>query len=240
MISLDVDFSARHIMLRPLWLDLPQSTIDHILLDQLVPRIRSHEGDLVAHAAALSVDNEALLILGASGRGKSTLAAVLKTLGCTLLGDDAVTLSRDENRIMARAIYPSLRLLPDSVEAIYGQGECTSPMAHYTTKLRVANETAARLASAMPVRCIFFLSAPSPDLKGIEIQSMNPAEVCMELIQESFALDPSDTTRAAQRLTFSSRMAECTVAFKLNYPRDYRQVAGVGRAVIQAAGSEHR
>ena len=47
------------------------------------------------HAAAVSLNGRALLLPGASGQGKSTLAAALAAAGLPLFGDDTVVLSRD-------------------------------------------------------------------------------------------------------------------------------------------------
>lgn len=44
------------------------------------------------HASAVSWQGRALLILGASGAGKSDLALALMALGCDLVGDDRVRL----------------------------------------------------------------------------------------------------------------------------------------------------
>jgi hypothetical protein len=54
----------------------------------------------------------------------------------------------------------------------------------------------------------------------------------MELLRESFALDPSDTIQAARRLDQASRVAQLLPAFKLAYPRTYEFLPEVGRAVI--------
>jgi hypothetical protein len=55
------------------------------------------------------------------------------------------------------------------------------------------------------------------------------------MIRESFALDPCDTHRAAQRLRLASRAAELIPAFALDYPRDYGSLGEVGRTVLAAA-----
>lgn len=54
---------------------------------------------LAVHAAALAKDGRVLLLPGASGRGKTTLAAMLMASGFTFLGDDTVVLERDDLRV---------------------------------------------------------------------------------------------------------------------------------------------
>lgn len=55
------------------------------------------------HATAVTVDGRALLITGASGTGKSTLALEMIALGATLICDDQVMLERQGNVVMASA-----------------------------------------------------------------------------------------------------------------------------------------
>ena len=61
---------------------------------------RLHEG--LNHASCVSVQNNGLLILGASGQGKSALALSLMALGGDLVGDDQVELSHENGIIIAK------------------------------------------------------------------------------------------------------------------------------------------
>jgi HPr kinase/phosphorylase len=61
------------------------------------------ESALVIHASAVAIAGRGLLILGASGAGKSGLALRLIALGADLVADDRVALSRQAGRLVARA-----------------------------------------------------------------------------------------------------------------------------------------
>jgi len=56
---------------------------------------------LVLQAGALALDGRALLIEGPPGSGKSSLALALIERGAGLIGDDAVTLTRAGDRLIA-------------------------------------------------------------------------------------------------------------------------------------------
>lgn len=216
---------------------IPQCTFDHLLYDQLLPRIRSHEGDFVVHAAVVRVGEGVVLIAGASGRGKSTLAAALDARGCTLIGDDAAVLEIEGSELRTAATYPSLRLLPDSLEALYGAERESSPTAHYTPKRRLV-PVRAQGADLRPLPCLalFVLGEGSADGDAPRAKRIEPTRLCIELLRESFALDPSDTTKAAQRMQFAGRAAEMIPAYELTYTRDYEKLDEVCDAVIAAAG----
>lgn len=53
------------------------------------------------HASCVALGERGLLILGRPGSGKSTLALELLALGAQLVGDDQVTLWRDEGGVRA-------------------------------------------------------------------------------------------------------------------------------------------
>jgi len=47
------------------------------------------------HATCVALDGKAVLIQGASGRGKSALGLMLLGMGCVLVADDRVTIHAD-------------------------------------------------------------------------------------------------------------------------------------------------
>lgn len=55
---------------------------------------------LVQHATAVAVGNKAVLITGASGSGKSSLALEMMVRGAVLVADDRVELSRIGSKVM--------------------------------------------------------------------------------------------------------------------------------------------
>lgn len=54
------------------------------------------------HASCVAVGGRGVLILGPSGRGKSSLALQLIALGAALVADDQVTLQREGDDLVAR------------------------------------------------------------------------------------------------------------------------------------------
>jgi serine kinase of HPr protein (carbohydrate metabolism regulator) len=57
--------------------------------------------ELLANVSCVAIGARALLIRGAPGSGKSSLALALIDRGATLVGDDGVTLDRREGRVWA-------------------------------------------------------------------------------------------------------------------------------------------
>lgn len=63
----------------------------------------SPTGDGLLHASCVAFDGKGVLIIGASGSGKSALALELMAYGCTLVSDDQVILGASNAGITAQA-----------------------------------------------------------------------------------------------------------------------------------------
>jgi len=211
--------------------EIPGITIEHFLADQVVPRLVAQDGDLVLHSGAILVEGKAILILGESGRGKSTLVTSFHCHGWPLMGDDACKVSTDPAP-SAEALYPSLRLFADSIAALLPSDAPTQEMAHYSDKLRISATFEKIESGPSPIESIFVLGEPSAI--GIDVVPLTIAEACMAIVENSFALDPTDPQRARQRLKAASDLARQVPAFALSYPRDYARLPEVRDAILGA------
>jgi HPr kinase/phosphorylase len=61
-------------------------------------------GPVTLHASCVALrDDAAVIIIGASGRGKSSLALQMIGLGCSLVADDRTCIAREDGVLVARA-----------------------------------------------------------------------------------------------------------------------------------------
>lgn len=219
----------RHLMIlaRP---DVPQITIDHFLADQVLPRLISQDGEFVLHSGAVRLGRSAILILGASGLGKSTLATSFQNEGSGLMGDDAIVISADEVP-SATALYSSLRLFPDSITALLPEDVSCEEIAHYSDKQRISVPVVKHIEStSAPIKAMFVLGQPS--VADICVTRLSTAQACMAIVENSFALDPTDREKARSRLERASDLARQIPAFALSYPRDYARLPEVRAAIL--------
>lgn len=217
--------AARELRISPL-APLDAETIEHLLLDQVLPRWLALEGRCVLHAALADLDG-GILLLGDSGAGKSTLSASLLAAGYELLSDDAVLLSLGAAGVTALATYPSIRLAPDALAGTLGtSAPATRPMAAYSDKLRIA--LGARLMDApRPLRAIYVLADPSISGVEVRISPMSATAACIELLRQSFVVDLRDRARMSALLAFHAALASRVPCFSLGYPRRYDALPGV-------------
>jgi hypothetical protein len=88
----------------------PRGAHDHdwqrFLIAQVLPFAAAVRGLEVLHAGGVVIGGRALLLLGGSGAGKTTLALALTRLGAGFLADDAVALERSGERLLAHPGTP--------------------------------------------------------------------------------------------------------------------------------------
>lgn len=198
--------------------DYPPETLDHLLYDHVLPRVIAHQGDLVLHGGGVLIGTQAIAVIAETGRGKSTLTASLHAAGNPMLGDDALIVTADASEESKthhiRAVYPSLRLNPDSASRFF-PGEAGRLMAHYSDKRHLP---LGKTIATAPLAAVFLIGEPS-DI--ITIRRITSAEACMTLIAHSFALDPTDTARAREKLGKVSAMVAAIPIWEIRYPLDY-------------------
>lgn len=214
---------------------LPAETSAHFLDDQVVPRLMAHLGDIVLHGGAIRALGKAVVFIGESGRGKSTLCADFDSAGFPLMGDDALVLDDAPETPRIRAVYPSLRLLPDTIAALFENPLTAVSIGDYTDKQRIDRAPAGTHEhDALPLAAIFLLGPPAQD-ERIAVDAASPTDVCMAMITNSFELNPVDTARAASKLGRISVIANRVPAFHLRYPRNYALLPQVRDAILTAA-----
>lgn len=197
------------------------TTLEHLLVDQVLPRLLAQQGHLLVHASALAIAGRHALFLGPSGGGKSTLAGLLQHAGHAVLSDDCVQLEPDGERFKAIPTYPSLRLYADSIEEVFPQPIESTPVASYSDKRRIPVAFSGGDGTGVPVDALYLLGDPTEAGETIRIAPLRPAQACEALLRHSFRLDLGDRAATASHFTRCSAVARAVPAFHLDYPRDF-------------------
>lgn len=220
----DIDPAEKRITLFEVQAKALLTDLEHLLYDHVVPRILADLGTVVLHGSAVEIDGRLAVFLGNTGAGKSTLAASLHEAGHLLLGDDAVVVSNQGGEFSGSAVYPTLRLFPDAIDRVLGSAVETSPMAHYSDKLRVNLALASDgTTGTFPLGSLFFLGGDRGETDP-RAEKLAPSASCMALVEQSFALDPKDPGKAAKRLRELSLLAGTIPGYRLTYPRDFDRI----------------
>jgi len=206
---------------------LATDTLEHLLVDQVLPRMLAHRGELVAHASVVDIGGRGALFLGRSGWGKSTLAGLLHQRGHRLLSDDCALLRGDGEHTFAQPTYPSLRLYADSIGQAFDAPPETARVAGYSAKMRVALAPSAATES-LRIDRVYLLNDPHADPADTHaIAALPPAVACMALVEHSFRLDLASHPHTAALLRQAASVLRAAPAFRLRYPRRFDDSAAL-------------
>lgn len=209
-----------------------EGTLQHLYLNQVLPLALSQQGNLVFHASAIELDGAAIAFMGISGRGKSTLAASFATNGFAFLTDDGLIVENvgADDRVLPS--HPSIRLWSDSCQALIGQGAQTAAPAQFSSKARfLAGKDIAFCAQSRPLCRVYFLGPGMA--RSTTIEPVNPANALIELVRHSFLLDIEERDVLASHFEALSRMVRRPVHYRLDYPRNFDDLAEVRRVIVE-------
>ena len=217
-------------------LDTPESTIRHLLLDQVMPLLLSREGNLVLHGSAISTPEGAIAFVGNTGSGKSTLAASFSRHGIAVLTDDCLLLREEGGRLTAIPSYPGVRLWPETADVMFGEDSPLAEVAHYTEKKR-ADENAGVVFCRRPVvlRRVYFLVPPEEGepVPEISIEVLSARDAAIELVKFTYLIDVTDRYRLRQEFDRLSRVAVQPLFSRLAFPHDFARLGDVRSAILE-------
>jgi hypothetical protein len=201
--------------------DIPEHTIRHLLLDQVLPRCMAHQGYLLLHASAVQTPHGLVLFTGPSGAGKSTLAGYFHQSGYPAISDDCMLLEEEQDCVKAFPSYGGVRLWEDSQEFLFPEKQETHEMAHYSSKQRISlknNEN--NKTKNNKIAAIIFLS-PHAQNKEITLKPASLREGYMELLKQTYQLDVIDPQKIAQHAQALGRVIPKIPLFQLSMPHEY-------------------
>ncbi len=213
---------------------ISDETVNHLYLNQVLPLALSLQGKRVFHASAVDSPTGALVFLGESGRGKSTLAASFALAGHRFLTDDALLLEPRAGGFAVQPSHPSIRLWKDSRDELVGDVAHLAPAVQYTSKARLLSGNGLAFCSEeRMLRRMYFLGAG--DANQVSFAPMTPGEAVMGLVSNSFLLEIEGRESLAGHFNQVAELADLPVFFRLDYPRSFAALPAVRRAILEHA-----
>lgn len=201
---------------------------EQVYRQQVLPLQRVQQGHAVYHGGAVSRDDHAVVLLGMSGQGKSTLTAACAARGMPFLTDDCLLLRED---VAAIAVLPDedhVRLWDDSYEALTGAPPETQRTAWPKPRLQAHVELLPHRTVPAALACMLVLDGEEP---GVVLERLSPADAALVWCANAFVVDQRSPQVLRNRLQRGARLAQAVPAFRLAYPRDYARLPEVVGAV---------
>jgi len=206
--------------------------IRHLFLDTVMPLVLSVAAKTVLHASAVEHEGDAILFVGASGRGKSTLASALAVNEGAVLADDAVIIEPQDGRFVARPTYHSLRLRADSARALLARSG------------RVDGSTIADRSAdgrRLPIKRIYFVEKRDRRQRSpVAIEPMRSIGAVLRLVEHTFNLDVSSRNGLERQFEVLTRLAACDLCYRLEVVRDFKLLPVVRQAIDRHASNALR
>ncbi len=192
-------------------------------------------GTTSLHGCAVAVDGAAIVLLGAGGAGKSTLAAALAQRGHPVLADDVVAIGPHPEGFTVQPGYPCLRLTHATIEVLRRQGDPprdAGPVLAGDAK-RFAALSADPAATAwrfspepVRLRAVYVLTR-EPGLVAPRIGALGGAERLTQLVRHlRTALWPLTPDARAAELARLARLAASIPIYRLACPDAIDALAG--------------
>lgn len=220
--------------------DIPEETISHLFLDIVTPLILTQLASLVLHASAVSISGEVIAFLGGTGQGKSTITASLGQKGFPVLTDDCLVIEEKDNRFLGIPLYPSLRLWPEVVSALFNPIPRLPRVAHYTEKMRLGMGENLLPFSALPVslhRLYVLDRHPETEMsRGIFFDTLSPSDAFMETVKHPYRLEIEFRNKLQKEFEVLGRLVNSIDIRRIRYPRDFGILPKVCEAILEDLG----
>src|SRR5207245_732423 len=185
-------------------------------------------GYLVLHGSAVALDGAAICFVGASGWGKSTLAALLHARGHALVTDDVAAIDMAGSPCLLPGT-PHLKLWPDALASL-GEHADALPRVHPQVEKRARAIERRHPSEPVPLRRVYVLAqAPSR-----EIQPLGPQEALLELLRHSYGARTLQAVRREDHFRQCARLASQVPVHRLAAPRDLGALPALARLIAQA------
>lgn len=194
------------------------ATLSTFIMGLAMAALLHQRGLLVIHANSVLKNEEVTIFAGASGAGKSSMAAFAMRNGYQLLGDDVCAIYFDENdQPWVLPAYPSIKLWQDGV-AFYGQQDkALLQVAADIDKYHIAISDVfcqqPQPLKRMVVLCKTNQSFNIRTVSGIEKFEMVAAQTYRKPYLDMMGL-------ASQHLCLSAKLMKHTTIFQVDYPHD--------------------
>lgn len=214
--------------------DVPDETLADLQFNQVIPLVMGHDGELVLHASAVRIGDGVVAFLGATGRGKSTLAAAMARAGCPFLTDDGLILNLTGEGYIVQPRRPILRLRPDSEAAILDLTETHFPDCDQLKSRVSARSSIPFCDEALPLTALYLLPEPHPRNEP-EILPLPPSAALPALMGHSFILDVEDRPRVRAHFDTIAELARRADCYTLDFPRTYETLPSTVETIIEHA-----
>lgn len=211
----------------------------HLLFDHVLPLVLARKGRVVVHGGLVSRDGRGVIVIGASGAGKSTFTAFSWLRGWTVGGDDGSVVSPGPSPA-AEPTYATIRLRQDSAALLDLDLSGSAPVAG---KFRVGGtHVAGFLQERVALRLIVMLERAAPD-EAPSVTPLDSLEAHARLFGSTFHAELTGHRLLPPVIDALASIVEATPVVRLSLPPGREGLVGaealLRHLVEEGAGAPH-
>jgi hypothetical protein len=174
-------------------------------------------GTVALHASSLSIQGNAIALVGEAEAGKSTTAAALALRGWPVLGEDVCALADSGGHYRVLPGYPRVCLWPDSVDFLFSSSDALPfIVSGWEKRFLSLDGLRARFASSpAPLTAIFLLAERSAQDSAPSIEPISPREALLRLVQNTYMNWYLDKRQRAEEFDVLTRLIASTDCFRI-------------------------
>jgi hypothetical protein len=190
--------------------ELEENVLRLFILGPVLAVLLHQRGHLLLHASAVAVADEAVLFLGDTGWGKSTMAAALYARGYSLITDDVAALKANERCPMLVPGFPQLKLWPEALVSLGEDPETLSRCnPHFEKRARPVTQDFS--LESIPIKRIYVLDKGDTP----KILPLGPQEALGELIRHTYGgLDVGSSSHFLRCASIVNQVVMCSLRRK--------------------------
>ena len=188
------------------------------------------------HAAAVNVNDKALVFLSTNSGGKSSLAATLMRMGHQLLTDDILAVQQSTGRFIGHPSFPQMRMWPEIAQHFLQEYESLD-LAHpaYNKRRVPVNRLGEFCCKAVDIGRIILPRREVKQDKDIRIERIRTVEAIMLLMAHSFAGNYADAGGLqAERFRCFGALVQVVPVYRMIYPSGLDVLANVCRQIVDS------
>ena len=204
------------------------------LLGQALSCALVNQGFEPLHGTAIVDQGEAIVFLGDSKFGKSTLAASFVAAGHPLLTDDLLLLRAKGRNLEAYPGPPRLKLFPKMASRFFGAAATHVRMNAVTHKQIIPLTREQTCAHPVTLRAIYVLTGPDEmrRQRGVRIEPIIAREAFLALVGNTFNSLIDDSARLRRQIVETAGFLDAVPVKRLSFPRLLARLPEVREAIL--------
>lgn len=211
-----------------------RETFQTYLLSQVLSFALLKRGIEPLHSTTVTVDGEAVGLIGDCGYGKSTLGAAFLQAGHRLLTDDLLVVREENHGFYAYPGPPRIKLFPEIAKSLIGDCVEGIPMNNLTPKLIIPLTRHRFHHAAAPLRTIYVLTSPvsGSRCERVTVRRLSQRRAFVELLRNTFNAIIVETERLKGQFVLAARVASKIPIKLVSYPRTLSSLPSVRDAIL--------